>query len=63
MLIQENKEVLLPKTAHIIKALYDNDLVEEETLIAWGEKVTKRSKLPLLFQMLNYLFFLKLFKD
>lgn len=41
-LIAENQEALLPKSAHIIKALYDNDLVEEEVLLAWGEKPSKK---------------------
>lgn len=38
-LIIKHKEALLPKSAHIVKAIYDNDIVEEETLLAWGDKV------------------------
>lgn len=41
-LIFANKEVLLPKTAHIIKALYDTDVCEEETLLAWGAKPSSK---------------------
>ncbi|KAI1720523.1 domain found in IF2B/IF5 domain-containing protein [Ditylenchus destructor] len=36
--IYDNKDILLPKTAHIMKALYDADIVEEETLLNWGSK-------------------------
>jgi len=35
-------DALLPKTAHILKAFYDQDLVEEEVLIEWGSKVSKK---------------------
>lgn len=38
-LIQTHKDVLLPKTAHIIKALYDEDICSEESLLSWGKKV------------------------
>jgi translation initiation factor 5 len=34
----EYKDTLLPKSAHIFKAVYDADLVEEEVLIEWGNK-------------------------
>ena len=30
---------LIPKTAHILKTFYDQDLVEEEVLLEWGSKV------------------------
>jgi len=33
---------LIPKTAHILKAFYDQDLVEEEVLLDWGAKVSKK---------------------
>ncbi|KAJ3044505.1 hypothetical protein HDV00_001932 [Rhizophlyctis rosea] len=33
---------LMPKVAMILKALYDEDLVEEETLLVWGEKASKK---------------------
>lgn len=36
--ISKSKDTLLPKTAHIMKALYDADIVEEETLLNWGAK-------------------------
>ncbi|VDK42855.1 unnamed protein product [Anisakis simplex] len=41
-LINEHSEQLLPKSAHIIKALYDNDVVEEEVLLNWGERPSKK---------------------
>ncbi|XP_057315024.1 eukaryotic translation initiation factor 5-like [Hydractinia symbiolongicarpus] len=33
---------LMPKVAHILKSFYDNDLVEEEVLLEWGSKVSKK---------------------
>ncbi|VDD93734.1 unnamed protein product [Enterobius vermicularis] len=41
-LIMKHMDILLPKSPHIIKALYDNDVVEEEVLLAWGEKPNKK---------------------
>lgn len=38
-LIIKYESILLPKAAHIIKGLYDNDICEEEAILAWGEKV------------------------
>jgi len=35
-------DVLIPKTAHILKMFYDLDLVEEEVLLEWGSKVSKK---------------------
>ena len=32
-------ETLLPKTAHILKGLYDLDIVDEEVMIDWQDKV------------------------
>lgn len=37
-----HKEVLLPKVPHILKELYDMDIVEEEVLLDWGKKVSKK---------------------
>jgi len=37
-------DTLLPKTAHILKGLYDLDIVDETILIEWQEKVEKSSK-------------------
>jgi len=39
---QSFPSVLLPKTAHILKAFYDNDLVEEEVILEWSKKVSKK---------------------
>ena len=33
-------EELMPKSAHILKAFYDNDILEEEVLVGWSEKVS-----------------------
>jgi len=41
-LINNHKEVLLPKVPLILKALYDEDIVEEEVLIEWDSKISKR---------------------
>lgn len=35
-------DTLIPKAAHILKTFYDLDLVEEEVLIDWGAKVSKK---------------------
>jgi len=37
-------ETLLPKTAHILKGLYDLDIVDEEIMIDWQDKVRERDK-------------------
>lgn len=33
---------LIPKVAHILKLLYDLDVLEEEVLIEWGSKISKK---------------------
>uniref|UniRef100_A0AC34FHN5 Eukaryotic translation initiation factor 5 n=1 Tax=Panagrolaimus sp. ES5 TaxID=591445 RepID=A0AC34FHN5_9BILA len=43
-LIEKNKSQLLRCAPHIVKKLYDEDLVEEEVLLAWGAKVRKLVK-------------------
>ncbi|XP_003747617.1 eukaryotic translation initiation factor 5 [Galendromus occidentalis] len=40
--IKLHKDTLLPKTAIILKTLYDFDIVDEESLIEWSKKVSKR---------------------
>lgn len=37
-----HKEDLLPKTARILNVLYDQDYIEEEVLLEWGAKVSKK---------------------
>lgn len=32
---------LMPKAVRILKALYDEDLLEEEVILQWGEKVNE----------------------
>ncbi len=41
-IIQLNQTVLLPKVAHVLKGLYDLDLVEEEVMIEWGSKPSRK---------------------
>ncbi|KJH46323.1 domain found in IF2B/IF5 [Dictyocaulus viviparus] len=41
-LIMKHEAVLLPKAAHIIKGLYDNDICEEEAILAWGDKPSSK---------------------
>ncbi|XP_064601567.1 eukaryotic translation initiation factor 5-like [Liolophura sinensis] len=36
------KENLMPKVPHILKTLYDLDILDEEVLIEWGTKVSKK---------------------
>ncbi|ORX50657.1 hypothetical protein BCR36DRAFT_583237 [Piromyces finnis] len=40
-LVDQNDN-LLPKVAFILKAFYDEDIVEEDVLLAWGEKASKK---------------------
>ncbi|XP_066920547.1 eukaryotic translation initiation factor 5-like [Clytia hemisphaerica] len=37
-----HKEDLLPKTTRILNVLYDQDYIEEEVLLEWGAKVSKK---------------------
>lgn len=39
---QQYPKLLMPKVAHILKSLYDEDYVEEEVMIEWGNKVSKK---------------------
>ncbi|KAI8321526.1 eukaryotic translation initiation factor 5 [Martensiomyces pterosporus] len=41
-LIADNLEALLPKTPMIFKALFDEDIVEEEAFLEWGKKPSKK---------------------
>lgn len=38
----ETYNQLLPKAAHILKTLYDNDVLEEESILEWADKVCSR---------------------
>lgn len=38
-LVETYQEQLLPKAAHILKSLYDNDILEEESILEWADKV------------------------
>lgn len=40
-LIEKNPE-LLPRAAHVIKALYDEDICQEEAILAWAEKPSSK---------------------
>lgn len=40
--IEFQKDKLLPKTASILKCFYDEDIVDEEVLIEWGKKASKK---------------------
>ena len=39
-----HKETLLPKVAHILKAFYDTDIIDEEVILKWAERVSLLSK-------------------
>jgi len=38
----EHSAVLIPKVAHILKALYDTDIAEEEAILDWAKKPSKK---------------------
>ncbi|KAL5963218.1 Eukaryotic translation initiation factor 5 [Taenia solium] len=38
ILIEKHSDELLPKACHILKALYDDDIVEEDVILSWFEK-------------------------
>jgi translation initiation factor 5 len=40
--IETFKDSLLPKTGHILKAFFDLDILEEEVILEWGKKVSKK---------------------
>lgn len=42
LVVQIHESILLPKVPHILKALYDLDLVEEEVMIEWGSKPSRK---------------------
>jgi len=41
-LIEMKRDVLLPKVAVIFKTLYDEDILDEEVIIEWAKKVSKK---------------------
>lgn len=41
-LIEMKQEALLPRVSHILKSLYDQDVVDEEVLLEWGAKASKK---------------------
>ncbi|CAG0900382.1 unnamed protein product [Darwinula stevensoni] len=42
LVIQLHKAALLPKVPHILKVLYDSDILEEEVILDWGKKPSKK---------------------
>lgn len=40
--VQLHQDTLLPKVAHILKIFYDYDILEEEVLIEWGSKPSRK---------------------
>ena len=38
-LVETYQEQLLPKAAHILKMFYDSDILEEEAILEWADKV------------------------
>lgn len=40
--IYNNKKKCLPYTAHILKQLYDDDILEDSTILKWAEKPSKK---------------------
>lgn len=42
-LVETYHKQLLPKAAHILKSFYDNDILEEESILEWADKVCNRA--------------------
>jgi len=42
LIAKEYRKVLLPKTLHIVKHLYDLNIVDEAVLLEWGQKPSKK---------------------
>uniref|UniRef100_A0A1E1XAA5 Eukaryotic translation initiation factor 5 n=1 Tax=Amblyomma aureolatum TaxID=187763 RepID=A0A1E1XAA5_9ACAR len=40
--VREHSAALLPRVPHILKLLYDHDIVEEEVLLDWSKRVSKK---------------------
>lgn len=40
--VSEHRKKLLPYTAHLLKLVYDNDIVSDQVIIKWAEKPTKK---------------------
>lgn len=38
-LVETYCEQLLPKAAHVLKMFYDSDILEEEAILEWADKV------------------------
>jgi len=41
-LIAAKENILLPKATAIFKAFYDHDIIDEEVILEWGKKVSKK---------------------
>lgn len=41
-LVKLYPEQLLPKVAHILKTFYDSDILEEEVILDWSKKISKK---------------------
>merc|ERR1711997_1073993 len=41
-LIAARENILLPKATAIFKAFYDHDIIDEEVILEWGKKVSKK---------------------
>ncbi|KAL1479404.1 hypothetical protein MTO96_051868 [Rhipicephalus appendiculatus] len=40
--VREHSAALLPRVPHLLKLLYDQDIVEEEVLLDWSKRVSKK---------------------
>lgn len=40
--VKEHSTALLPRVPHLLKLLYDQDIVEEEVLLDWSKRVSKK---------------------
>jgi len=41
--VKFHRNQLMPKVPHILKAFYDNDILDEKVILDWGTKISKKS--------------------
>jgi len=42
LVIKERKDTLLQRVPHILKSMYDDDIIDEEVILDWNKKISKK---------------------